>query len=49
MVPAGQGILWCVGENKTDDGGHTQESPHSPGEVPGEDVIYLVPLPPGQK
>jgi hypothetical protein len=48
-VPAGQGILWCVGENKTDDGGHTQESPHSPGEVPGEDVIYLVPLPPGQK
>jgi hypothetical protein len=46
-VAAGQGILWCVGDNKTDDGGHTQESPQLPGKIPGEDVIYLVPLPPG--
>jgi hypothetical protein len=46
-VPAGQGIIWSVGENGRDDGGHTQQSPHAPGEMFNEDVIFLVPLPPG--
>jgi hypothetical protein len=45
MVPAGQGILWSVGENGQDDGGHAQESSHRQGEVVGEDAIFLVPLP----
>jgi hypothetical protein len=46
QVPAGQGILWCVGEDKQDDGGQRQQSPHAPGAQPREDVIFLVPLPP---
>jgi hypothetical protein len=44
-VSAGQGILWSVGENRKDDGGRAQESSHRPGEVTGEDAIFLVPLP----
>jgi ABC-type transport system involved in multi-copper enzyme maturation permease subunit len=47
-VAAGQGILWCVGEDGVDQGGHTQVSPHATGIVPGEDLIFLVPLPPGR-
>jgi hypothetical protein len=34
-VPAGQGILWSVGEDGHDNGGHRQ----------GDDLIFLVPLP----
>jgi hypothetical protein len=45
-VPAGHGILWCVGEDGRDDGGHTQQSPQGPGAVAHEDVIFLVPPPP---
>lgn len=47
FVPAGQGILWSVGEDRRDDGGKIQgltkfvEKPTSA----GEDLIYLVPLP----
>jgi hypothetical protein len=47
-VPAGQGILWSVGADNTDDGGHAQEWPH-PNSIVREKVdrIALVPLPPG--
>jgi hypothetical protein len=47
-VPAGQGILWCVGEDGQDNGGHTQESPHMPEGVGLADVIFLVPPPPAK-
>ncbi len=46
-IPAGQGILWSVGEDKRDDDGKRQglrigsDDPATP----GEDLIYLVPLP----
>jgi hypothetical protein len=42
-VPKGQGILWSVGEDGHDDGGKQQQS----GDLrqPGQDIIYLVPLP----
>jgi hypothetical protein len=47
-VPAGQGILWSVGRDGHDDGGHAQELPQdSPPERPA-DRIFLVPLPPGR-
>jgi len=45
-IPAGQGILWCVGKDGQDDGGHRQTGPLNWTVVPGEDVIFLVPLPP---
>jgi hypothetical protein len=45
-VPAGQGILWSVGEDRVDGGGHVQQGPHSPGLTQSEDMIFLVPLPP---
>jgi hypothetical protein len=47
-VPVGQGILWSVGADNTDDGGHVQEWPH-PNFIVREKVdrIALVPLPPG--
>jgi hypothetical protein len=46
FVPAGEGILWSVGEDLHDDGGAQQ------GKLPsatnfGEDIIYLVPPPRG--
>jgi hypothetical protein len=45
-IPAGQGILWSVGEDKGDNGGHQQTGRY--GELPsggiGQDIIYLVPL-----
>jgi hypothetical protein len=48
-VPAGQGILWSVGEDRNDDGGHRQALPTgqfaSAGRGPS-DIIFLVPLPP---
>jgi hypothetical protein len=44
-VPAGQGILWSVGEDRVDDGGHDQLDRQSPGTRRGVDLIYLVPLP----
>jgi hypothetical protein len=43
IVPPGQGILWSVGADRTDDGGRREGFPgwwH-----PGEDRIVLVPLP----
>jgi hypothetical protein len=43
-VPPGQGILWSVGEDGHDDGGHRQ-SLRVRGQS-GRDLIYLVPLPP---
>jgi hypothetical protein len=43
-VPAGQGILWCVGTDRIDHGGHTQASPHAAGIVPNEDLIFVVPM-----
>jgi hypothetical protein len=43
QVAAGQGILWCVGADGIDHGGHTQASPHAPGIVPNEDLIFVVP------
>ncbi|HEY8504448.1 MAG TPA: hypothetical protein VIL46_07675, partial [Gemmataceae bacterium] len=44
-VPAGQGILWSVGPDRRDDGGHRMLKFHVP-EWNGEDWIFLVPLPP---
>jgi hypothetical protein len=45
-VPPGQGILWSVGEDGQDDGGKRQFDPRAQRTSPGEDRIYLVPLPP---
>jgi hypothetical protein len=46
-VPAGQGILWSVGEDGVDDGGKRQDPvPERQQTRPGEDIIFLVPLPP---
>ena len=45
-VLPGQGVLWSVGNDGTDDGGHRQiGSPPDPN-LSGEDLIFLVPLPP---
>ncbi len=44
-VPPGQGILWSVGPDEHDDGGVRQARPEGYA-GPGEDVIFLVPLPP---
>jgi hypothetical protein len=61
QVPAGQGILWSVGEDRQDDGGVRQPGVGGPPggmggfdarqapAVPGEDLIYLVPLPPSKQ
>jgi hypothetical protein len=48
-VRAGQGVLWCIGEDGADDGGLRQEGRTAEweGTVSPEDVIFLVPLPPG--
>jgi hypothetical protein len=49
-IPPGQGVLWSVGTDGIDDGGHRQTTLSSKGETaPGEDVIFLVPLPPKAK
>jgi ABC-type transport system involved in multi-copper enzyme maturation permease subunit len=48
-IPPGQGILWSVGENKVDNGGHRQSSSFNGQTAFGEDVIFLVPLPPKAK
>jgi hypothetical protein len=46
IVPAGQGILWSVGPDGRDDEGKRQGLGRGKGEtLPGEDLIYLVPLP----
>jgi hypothetical protein len=45
-VPAGQGILWSVGMDGCDDGGHKQEWPDSMDSTGGSDRIFLVPFPP---
>ena len=47
-VPPGQGILWCVGQNKVDNGGRRQMG-SAGGFTRGEDMIFLVPLPPAEK
>jgi ABC-type transport system involved in multi-copper enzyme maturation permease subunit len=44
-IPAGQGILWSVGEDKIDDGGRRQAGAYNGQLLNGQDVIYLVPLP----
>lgn len=43
-IPAGQGILWSVGEDRIDDRGHRQGAGDM-SSLPGSDLIYLVPLP----
>ena len=48
-VPAGQGILWSVGEDGRDDGGHRQTGSLNGEPMWREDVIFLVPLPPKNK
>jgi hypothetical protein len=48
-VAAGQGILWAVGLDQKDDGGHTQEWENQNLKVPDQDRISLVPLPPGRQ
>ncbi len=48
-IPPGQGVLWSVGEDKVDDGGHRQVGPSDGPPAPGEDLIYLVPLPAKEK
>ncbi len=51
-IPAGQGILWSVGEDKTDDGGRRQAGMYEGSALDAydkQDVIYLVPLPPKVK
>jgi hypothetical protein len=48
-IPPGQGVLWCVGDDKVDDGGHRQCPSFWREAVPGEDVIFLVPLAPKAK
>jgi hypothetical protein len=47
-VPAGQGILWSVGEDRVDNGGRGQvgSNPRLTRDATGEDLIFLVPLPP---
>jgi hypothetical protein len=48
-IPAGQGVLWSVGEDKVDDGGHRQSRSSSGQTALGEDNVFLVPLPPKAK
>jgi hypothetical protein len=45
-IPSGQGVLWSTGPNKTDDGGKRQHNSSGGPNSPGEDQIFLVPLPP---
>ncbi|HTU20261.1 MAG TPA: ABC transporter permease [Gemmataceae bacterium] len=45
-IPKGQAILWSVGEDRHDDGGKQQGLHASSTTSFGEDLIYLVPLPP---
>jgi hypothetical protein len=49
-IPPGQGILWSVGGDRTDDGGRRQQGTpffNQPmGGADGEDLIFLVPPPP---
>jgi hypothetical protein len=50
VVAAGQGVLWSVGQDGRDGGGHSDQSYaplRPPGEGGREDAIYLVPLAPG--
>ncbi len=48
-VPAGQGILWSVGEDRQDGGGRVQEWGHPSSVVRGpEDRLALVPFPPNK-
>jgi hypothetical protein len=51
VVPAGQGILWCIGEDGHDDGGHQRQDPDMSWKdtVSPEDLVFLVPLPPSRK
>jgi hypothetical protein len=44
-VPAGQGILWSVGDDRTDNGAHRQGNLSTGTTSGGEDLIYLVPRP----
>jgi hypothetical protein len=42
-VPAGQGILWSVGPDRTDNGGKKRFIGYHPASATGLDVIFLVP------
>jgi hypothetical protein len=46
-VSTGQGVLWCVGEDGRDDGGHAQRGARTPAHE--EDLISLVPMPPSRR
>jgi len=46
FIPNGQVILWSVGEDIQDDGGKRQGI-HRQSASFGDDLIYLVPPPPG--
>jgi ABC-2 family transporter protein len=48
-IPPGQGVLWSVGQDGIDDGGHRQSNSSNGETAPGEDIIFLVPLPPKAK
>ena len=48
-IPPGQGILWSVGEDLNDNGGVRQSGILNPTALPGEDIIFLVPMPPQAK
>jgi hypothetical protein len=48
-IPAGQGVLWSVGEDKVGNGGHRQSGSLTGQAAAGEDMIFLVPLPPQAK
>lgn len=45
-VPAGQAILWSVGPNRTDEGG-LQAPPGAGRPTRADDLVFLVPVPPG--
>jgi hypothetical protein len=45
LIPPGQGILWSIGDDRNDDGGKQQAENPSISQR-GEDIIFLVPLPP---
>jgi hypothetical protein len=47
-VPAGQGILWCCGPDRVDNGGKRQMKAWDESLFLGVDLIFLVPLPAGK-
>jgi hypothetical protein len=48
-VPAGQGVLWSVGPDLTDDGAAVATEVRAVRTAAPGDIVYLVPLPPAEK